>query len=115
MQHGRTLLAGDAAHIITPCGGKGMNLALQDALVFAEVVERQLAGDGEALAEYSPRRLPDIWRAQEFSHWFLHMLNNYDPSAGSSFLQKLQAARLQRLEDHPEVAAHFATAYVGPE
>ena len=115
MQYRNTLLAGDAAHIITPCGGKGMNLALQDAAVLVELVERYLGGEGDALAEYTPRRLPDIWRAQEFSHWFLHMLNVYGDSAESGFLQGLATARLRSLEHHPEAAAHFATGYVGPE
>jgi len=115
MQYRNTLLAGDAAHIITPCGGKGMNLALQDAVAFVELVERRLGGDEAALDEYTPRRLPDIWRAQEFSHWFLHMLNIYESSDESGFLQGLAAARLRSLEHHPEAAAHFATGYVGPE
>ena len=114
MQHGPILLLGDAAHIITPCGGKGMNLALQDAVAAAELVERHLAGDGAALAEYGPRRLPDVWRAQEFSHWFLHMLNTYDADDQSGFLQRLQGARLDALEEQDAFARHFAAGYVGP-
>jgi p-hydroxybenzoate 3-monooxygenase len=35
MQHGRVFLAGDAAHLITPAGGKGMNMAVQDAVELA--------------------------------------------------------------------------------
>jgi FAD binding domain len=35
MQHGRVFLAGDAAHLITPAGGKGMNIAIQDAVELA--------------------------------------------------------------------------------
>jgi p-hydroxybenzoate 3-monooxygenase len=115
MQYGKTLLVGDAAHIITPCGGKGMNLALQDAVAFVDVAERYLAGEPGALAEYSAVRLPDVWRLQEFSQWFLHMLHNYEPSNESGFLQQLQLTRLRNLEHSPEFAEHFAFAYVGAE
>jgi p-hydroxybenzoate 3-monooxygenase len=115
MQYRNTFLAGDAAHIITPCGGKGMNLALQDALAFVELAERRLAGKRSALDGYSERRLPDVWRLQEFSHWFLHMIQCYAPGEGSGFMQGLQRARLQALEHSPEFARHFAHAYVGVE
>jgi p-hydroxybenzoate 3-monooxygenase len=115
MQYRNTFLVGDAAHIITPCGGKGMNLALQDAVVFVELAERRLAGDRSALDDYSARRLPDVWRLQEFSHWFLHMVQNYEPGPGSAFMQGLQRARLRELEHSPEFAQHFASAYVGVE
>jgi p-hydroxybenzoate 3-monooxygenase len=115
MQYGKTLLVGDAAHILTPCGAKGMNLALQDAVVFAELAERHLGGEPEALAEYTPRRLPDVWRLQEFSHWMLHMLHNYEPGEGSGFMQGLQRARLSNLEHSPAFATHFALAYVGAD
>ncbi len=40
MQYGRLFLAGDAAHIVTPTGAKGMNLAVADVRVLA----RGLAG-----------------------------------------------------------------------
>jgi 2-polyprenyl-6-methoxyphenol hydroxylase-like FAD-dependent oxidoreductase len=38
MAYGRLYLVGDAAHIITPMGGKGMNLALHDADMLARAL-----------------------------------------------------------------------------
>jgi p-hydroxybenzoate 3-monooxygenase len=38
MQYGRLFLAGDAAHIVTPTGAKGMNLAIADARTLAEAL-----------------------------------------------------------------------------
>ena len=40
MRHGHLLLAGDAAHTVPPTGAKGLNLALADVRVLAEVLER---------------------------------------------------------------------------
>ena len=43
MRHGHLLLAGDAAHTVPPTGAKGLNLALADVRVLAEVLERASA------------------------------------------------------------------------
>jgi 2-polyprenyl-6-methoxyphenol hydroxylase-like FAD-dependent oxidoreductase len=43
MTYGRLYLLGDAAHVISPMGAKGMNLALFDAEVFADPFRRRLA------------------------------------------------------------------------
>jgi p-hydroxybenzoate 3-monooxygenase len=40
MRYGRLLLAGDAAHTVPPTGAKGLNLALADVRIAAEVLER---------------------------------------------------------------------------
>jgi len=46
MSYGRLYLLGDAAHVISPMGAKGMNLALYDAEVFATAV-RDFAAYGD--------------------------------------------------------------------
>jgi len=47
MRHGRLVLAGDAAHTVPPTGAKGLNLALSDVRLLAEVVERALGNGGD--------------------------------------------------------------------
>ena len=55
MRHGSLLLAGDAAHIVPATGAKGMNLAIADATVMADVIEEALRhGRPDRLAEYEP-------------------------------------------------------------
>ncbi len=41
MRHGRLVLAGDAAHTVPPTGAKGLNLALADVRVLAEILSAQ--------------------------------------------------------------------------
>jgi p-hydroxybenzoate 3-monooxygenase len=115
MRAGPLFLAGDAAHIVTPAGGKGMNLALQDV---AELVEGLLAfygsGDRGRLDAYSATRLPPIWRMVELSHWMLQMLLGQGRGTPEGkFLEGLREARLAHLMEHGTFARDFAVAYVG--
>lgn len=63
MDHGNTLLVGDAAHEVSPIGGQGMTLGLLDVLTLAPVVSRALSGAASqlatsvALASWSETRL----------------------------------------------------------
>jgi p-hydroxybenzoate 3-monooxygenase len=115
MQYKHVYLAGDAAHIISPAGGKGMNLALADAIVFVEGVRAFYEhGDETRLAAYSERCLKRVWRAQEFSHWMLHVIHSPMPGhADTEFMRRLQHARLERLRTAMASATSFAEDYVG--
>jgi len=58
MQRGRVALAGDAAHVVSPLGGQGMNLGWLGAGLLADAVERVLrqgAPPTVALAGYERR------------------------------------------------------------
>ncbi|MBP0615315.1 FAD-dependent oxidoreductase [Jiella mangrovi] len=54
MARGQIFLAGDAAHIHSPVGGRGMNLGIWDAAVFARLFAERRE------SEYESRRLPAI-------------------------------------------------------
>ncbi|NBM18636.1 4-hydroxybenzoate 3-monooxygenase [Streptomyces sp. GC420] len=76
MRWGSMALAGDAAHTVPPTGARGLNLALHDVKVLADVLLRALGSEGErALDDYQPRALQRIWRAQNFSHWMTRLLH----------------------------------------
>jgi 2-polyprenyl-6-methoxyphenol hydroxylase-like FAD-dependent oxidoreductase len=53
---GRVLLAGDAAHIHSPIGARGMNLGVEDAHVFAECAADALGGNPSRLDDYDRLR-----------------------------------------------------------
>lgn len=121
MQRGCVYLAGDAAHLITPAGGKGMNLAIQDALELSEGLIACFArGDGQRLGRYSETRLPAVWRAQEFSNWMLALqcggalnLHRGAPDPNAVFARGLHRAQVQRLLDDRAFARWFAHQYAG--
>ena len=117
LRYKRLLMAGDAAHIITPMGGKGLNLAVQDAGVLAETLiayylENHLLS---YLDRYSEIRLPYIWRAQEFSYGLLNMLHKPegDDPHDICFRQKLSESKLAQLTTSATFAKNFARNYVG--
>ena len=53
---GRVMLGGDAAHIHSPLGARGMNLGIEDAWVFAECAARALGGTVAQLQAYADLR-----------------------------------------------------------
>jgi p-hydroxybenzoate 3-monooxygenase len=122
MQDGRLFLAGDSAHLITSAAGKGMNLAIQDAVELAAgLVERfGRARDDRRLAAYSDTRLPAIWRTEAFSMWYLRVLmsgfrNGTEPVAAApgGFTTGLRVGWLAALLGDPLLASWFAHAYAG--
>lgn len=58
MNVGRACLGGDAAHIHSPIGARGMNLGIEDAFVFAACAADFLAGQPGRLDDYGRIRRP---------------------------------------------------------
>jgi p-hydroxybenzoate 3-monooxygenase len=119
IQQGRLFLAGDAAHLVTPAGGKGMNLAIQDAVELAHGLIDcfGVTQDPGRLAGYSATRLPAIWRTQAFSRWMLRMMMSGSDQTGSAsetaFGAGLKQGWVSSLQHDPLLAKWFAHAYAG--
>ena len=63
-QEGRVLLIGDAAHATSPHMGEGGSLAMEDAVVLAEILQGNADIDA-ALRSFTPRRRPRVAWVQE--------------------------------------------------
>lgn len=112
MRHGSLLLAGDAAHTVPPTGAKGLNLALADVRVLAEVLERAVRRrDRAVLDDYSPRALARVWRAQHFSYWMTSMLHR--GQGASDFDLRRQRGELDSVVGSAHGSAFLAEAYTG--
>ncbi|PWK88324.1 p-hydroxybenzoate 3-monooxygenase [Lentzea atacamensis] len=112
MRHGNLLLAGDAAHTVPPTGAKGLNLALQDVRVLAEVIERALLkNDSDALDEYGPRALDRVWKAQHFSYWMTTMLHALPGATG--FDVRRQLGELASVVGSEAGSRYLAEGYTG--
>lgn len=112
MQFGRLFLAGDAAHIVPPTGAKGLNLAIADVKILAEVLTSAIKDkDISALESYSDRCLWRVWRAQEFSTMMTSMLH-LDPRS-NGFERELQKSRQDFVVRSVAAATALSENYVG--
>ncbi|WP_182357675.1 4-hydroxybenzoate 3-monooxygenase [Tomitella gaofuii] len=115
MRYGYLLLAGDAAHTVPPTGAKGLNLALADVRLLAEILERAVhGGDPAALDEYTDRALDRVWKAQHFSYWMTTMMHSLDPSAEvTPFDERRQVGELRTLVESESGRRFLAEGYTG--
>lgn len=112
MRHGSLLLAGDAAHTVPPTGAKGLNLALADVRVLAELLERALrTGDDGVLEEYTDRALDRVWRSQHFSYWMTAMLHRHRDA--TDFDLRRQVAELRSVVGSRAGSSYLAEGYTG--
>ena len=115
MSYGSLFLAGDSAHVMTPMGGKGMNLAVLDAETLALAFRAAVRdGDKAALLGYSDVCLERAWRYQEFSRWMLEMTHDAgDASRVGTFRQRLALTRLNALFTDSTAARNFGQMMSG--
>jgi len=112
MRHGNLLLAGDAAHTVPPTGAKGLNLALADVRLLAELLERAIRkDDAAALEEYTARALGRVWKAQHFSYWMTTMLHALP--GGSQFDARRQVGELASVVSSRAGSTYLAEGYCG--
>lgn len=110
MCHANLFLAGDSAHIVTPAGAKGMNLAILDAADLAHSLIEFYAGREYLLESYSSRRLEVAWKVIAFSASFLELLN---PLQHNAYQKRLNKTRIEQLRGNSITAQAFAQNYVG--
>lgn len=112
MRWGSMLLAGDATHTVPPTGARGLNLALHDVKILAEVLIKALAdGQDDALADYEPRALQRVWRAQNFSYWMTQLLHTHPD--GSPFDVRRQVGELDNVVGTRAGRTYLAEQYTG--
>jgi p-hydroxybenzoate 3-monooxygenase len=112
MQHGRMFLAGDAAHIVPPTGGKGLNLAVADVRLLSAAITGYYQNNNEDLLQtYSSDCLRRIWRAQDFSNFMTYLFHKQAPHG--SFEYHLQKSRFDYIGLSKAQATTIAENYVG--
>jgi len=81
MSVGRIALAGDAAHIHSPIGARGMNLGIEDAFVFAACADDYLKGETDRIEDYDRLRRPVDAAVVKRVRALTAMVRNVSPTA----------------------------------
>jgi p-hydroxybenzoate 3-monooxygenase len=112
MQYGKLFLAGDAAHIVPPTGGKGMNLAIADVRALSRAITAfYKSGRSDLLEAYSRVCLRRIWKVQRFSWWVTQLLHRFD--GDNAFDIRRQLAEIDYVTSSRAGSMTWAENYVG--
>ena len=112
MQHGRLVLAGDAAHTVPPTGARGLNLAFSDVRFLCDrLVDAVKANDPDKLDGYERQALQRIWRAENFSYWMTQMMHAVPDE--NPFHTQRRLAELEGIVNIKAGQTYFAEGYCG--
>jgi len=112
LQHGRLFLAGDAAHIVPPTGGKGLNLAVADIKWLSQAfIYFYKNNKKDLLQAYTCHALRRVWRAQDFSNFMTYLFHKQ--AEHGSFEYHLQKAKFDYIKLSKAYATMIAENYVG--
>lgn len=112
MQHGRLFLAGDAAHIVPPTGGKGLNLAVADIKILSAAFRAFYEkGEEDRLKSYTTDCLRRVWRYQHFSNFMTKQFHRRHPYG--SFEYHLQKSQFDYIKNSVAMRTTIAENYVG--
>jgi p-hydroxybenzoate 3-monooxygenase len=112
LQSGRLFLAGDAAHIVPPTGGKGLNLAVADIKWLSQALTQFYKNKSEDLLQaYTCNALRRVWRAQDFSNFMTYLFHKQ--AKQGSFEYHLQKTKFDYIRLSKAYATTIAENYVG--
>ncbi|AUD00447.1 4-hydroxybenzoate 3-monooxygenase [Spirosoma pollinicola] len=112
MQFDRLYLAGDAAHIVPPTGGKGLNMAVSDTKNLFEALWLWYKEQNTRLLEgYTAACSRRVWRVQDFSNYMTELLHKQPDKA--AFDQQLQKSKFDLLTNSEAASRVIAENYVG--
>lgn len=112
MRYGSLFLAGDAAHIVSPTGAKGLNLAASDIAYLAPaLIDYFKNNDPSGTDAYEAKALARVWKSSRFA-WYLTSLMHSFPEAGD-FGRKMQIAELDYIANSKAAQMSIAENYIG--
>ena len=81
---GRSVMIGNAAHIVHPVAGQGFNLGLRDVSILADLIlqaqdEGTDVGDTTLLDQYVSMRQRETDRVQQFTHGLISLFSHSSP------------------------------------
>jgi len=112
MRYKKVFLAGDAAHMVPPTGGRGLNQAIADVCVLADgFADFYHASSEDSLKRYAETCLRRVWHAQQFTWKMTSVLQRQ--YLDNTYHRRVQIAQLEYLTTDRSAATSLAECYAG--